>query len=325
MKRINQKCFFGSIGLHALLLVILLVAPAFLKRPEVKPEQTPVKLIDGAVLAMLSKAASAPAAVTPQPTPTPNPAPIIKKETPKPTPPKKQTTPKPPKKIEPKKPAPKKAVPKKPITKPKPKPIRKAPPKKQQPVIKTPTRSKPKTKPKTTVRKPTPRPKPKIKVPSLTNLTPQRDLRAEQERRRKAADEAQRVQQREDARRRDKLKSDLAKVFSNNKYSDPVTFKTSGGSSRSTMDYGSMLVKEYTRMWNPPAELAGRLHIVTVSVTIAKSGRVTSKRIIKKSGISSVDRSVQATLDRATRFRAFPAGMNESQKTYTIDFNLQAK
>lgn len=324
MKRIRQKCFVGSVGLHALLLIILLVAPAFLNKPEPKKERIPIKLIDGAVLAALSKAASAPAHV-PSPAPA-RPVPVVQKETPKPAPPKEKTTPKPLVKVaEPKKPAPKKVEPKKIVSKPTPKP-RKITPKKptpKPPVIKPPTRSKPRPKPR--VRKATPRPKPKIKV-SLNNLTPQRDVRAEQARQRKVADAARQVQAREDTRRRANLKRDLAKVFSGSKnYSERVTFKTSGGSSRSTMDYGTMLVKAYTRAWNPPAELAGRLHIITVSVTIAKSGRVTNKRIVKKSGISSVDRSVQATLDRATKFRAFPSGMTESQKTYTIDFNLQAK
>jgi TonB family protein len=326
MKRIRQKCFVGSVGLHALLLVILLVAPAFLKKPEPKKERVPIKLIDGAVLAALSKAASAPAHV-PSPAPA-RPAPVVQKETPKPAPPKAKTTPKPPvKKIEPKKPAPKKVESKKIVSKPKPKP-RKITPKKPtpKPVIKPPTRSKPQPKPKPRVRKATPRPKPKIDVPSLSDLTPQRDVRAEQARQRNVADAARQAQAREDTRRRANLKRDLAKVFSGSKnYSERVTFKPSGGSSRSSMDYGTMLVKAYTRAWNPPAELAGRLHIITVSVTIAKSGRVTNKRIVKKSGISSVDRSVQATLDRETKFRAFPSGMTESQKTYTIDFNLQAK
>ena len=313
MKRIQKKCFLGSLGAHAFLVVILLVAPAFFKKPRPKKDTQPVNLIDHAVLAAIANAGAAAAPSLPQPKPVPP-----KAETPKPKPQVKKAEPKP--------------KPKPPKPKPKPKPVQKkkapTPKPKPKPIIKQ-SKAKPKTRPMVTKSRPktTPKPKrivPKIKVGNLNNLVSQRDEKAERERQRKAADAARRAQERERRLR----KNAVARAFDGtSKYSkNPVRISVSGGGSgRATMDYGRYLVNEYDRLWSPPRELSGRAYLVTIRVTVSKSGRVTSKRITKRSGVSSVDSSVQRTLDRATKFRPFPAGMNESQKTFTIVFDLKAK
>ena len=65
--------------------------------------------------------------------------------------------------------------------------------------------------------------------------------------------------------------------------------------------------------------------IVKVTVTIASDGTVISARIITPSGDAGVDASVQRTLDRVTFIAPFPEGATEKERTYTINFNLQAK
>jgi TonB family protein len=52
---------------------------------------------------------------------------------------------------------------------------------------------------------------------------------------------------------------------------------------------------------------------------------VTSARIIQSSGNATVDRSVQATLDRVTFIAPFPEGAKEGERAYKINFNLKAK
>ena len=52
MKRLQKKCLVASFGIHGLLLIIMVVAPAFLTKPEEKKEITPpMKLISGALVA----------------------------------------------------------------------------------------------------------------------------------------------------------------------------------------------------------------------------------------------------------------------------------
>ena len=62
-----------------------------------------------------------------------------------------------------------------------------------------------------------------------------------------------------------------------------------------------------------------------VTVTIARDGTVISARILTPSGDAGVDASVQRTLDRVTFIAPFPEGATETERTYTINFNLKAK
>jgi TonB family protein len=58
---------------------------------------------------------------------------------------------------------------------------------------------------------------------------------------------------------------------------------------------------------------------------IRKDGRVSQARIIKRSGVASLDRSVQEALDRVREVVPFEAGATEDSRTYTIGFNLRSK
>jgi TonB family protein len=58
---------------------------------------------------------------------------------------------------------------------------------------------------------------------------------------------------------------------------------------------------------------------------VSSDGTVLSSEIMKSSGDSSVDDSVQRTLDRVTFIAPFPEGSTEKQKTFIINFNLKAK
>lgn len=60
-------------------------------------------------------------------------------------------------------------------------------------------------------------------------------------------------------------------------------------------------------------------------MVIRKDGRVTRARIVKRSGVASLDRSVQETLDRVREIVPFEAEATEDQRTYTIGFNLRSK
>lgn len=297
MNRLRKKCFIASVGLHALLLIVLVVSPAFRSKDDKKVAPPPVRVIDGALVAKVL-AASAPAPSAPTP---PAPEPVVKQETPKPPvkqpePPKSKPTPKPQPKPEPK-PAPKKT------TKPAPKPKAVSKPKPK-------TVSQPKPKPKW-------KPKKTVKVANLNNLVSQSNSSAAEKERREAEKRAERERKRQMA--------ELDSVLSSVKFSSQVKVRASGGSSRATMDYGSYVMSTYDRQWREPSQIAVNGHTASVTVTIRKDGSVASARLSKRSGVSVLDKSIQDLIDRVRRFKPFPSGMNESQQTFTIDFSVRAK
>ena len=100
-----------------------------------------------------------------------------------------------------------------------------------------------------------------------------------------------------------------------------VTFR-SGSSSYS--NYKEWVRQKYQGTWN-----SGRLpsqhyrQVVTVRVTILRSGKVASAHILKRSGQAPLDASVQSTLNVVKSIdRAFPSGVKESRQTFTIDFQM---
>ena len=98
MNRLQKKCFLASTGLHLLLLVVLLVGPAFTASRS-KPDNMPVldfvalKTVDDALSGGGNPNAKPPPATFEKPQPAP-PAPVVK---PEPPPPEKGRTPDPPK------------------------------------------------------------------------------------------------------------------------------------------------------------------------------------------------------------------------------------
>jgi len=107
--------------------------------------------------------------------------------------------------------------------------------------------------------------------------------------------------------------------------SSSTTVDMPGDSTAAYANYASIVKSVYTQAWLPPDDTASDDANVKVSVTIANDGRVISARIVTPSGDTSVDNSVQKTLDRITDIAPFPDGAKEKERTYIINFNLKAK
>jgi TonB family protein len=101
---------------------------------------------------------------------------------------------------------------------------------------------------------------------------------------------------------------------------------TSSGGGNDAQAYAQIVKEAYTRSWNPSGSDVTKEDAVTkVSVTIANDGRVLSAQITEPSSDAQADRSVQRTLKDVSCIRAFEPGAREKQRTYTINFNLNAK
>jgi TonB family protein len=98
-----------------------------------------------------------------------------------------------------------------------------------------------------------------------------------------------------------------------------------GNSSVAAANYAQVVKSIYEQAWTPPADTASDDANVKVRVTIASDGIVISAQVLAPSGDTSVDASVQNTLDRVQFIAPFPAGSADKERTYIINFNLKAK
>ncbi len=322
--------------MHALLFLILVVAPAFLPEKP-RPHAPVINLVSARELDAVLRAAEAPAAPAPVTSPAPAPAaPAFVEPTPAPKtvePPRPvESTPTPPP------PAPKPAEPvkKKEVAKespPKPAKVEPRPlppsPKGKEVSVKKETKKSKEPEPPTTKSAPTKSP---IKIASTTTLVSRKsddDAKAKQKadaEERALSVAAAKAAQQAHLQRVAKMKSILGGIQGG--LSSPVDIHIDAGggpNAAAFLDYGQMMVRLYEQMWLVPANLSDSLSVVGVTVTVARSGRVLDCQMVKPSGNSAIDKSVRETLQKVIQFEPFPASFRESQRTFNIDFNLKAK
>lgn len=92
-------------------------------------------------------------------------------------------------------------------------------------------------------------------------------------------------------------------------------------------NYAAFVQAMYDEAWKVQPDFADDDASVSVKVIIARDGRVVDSRIIRRSGISLMDRSVQRALDEVKRkgLPPFPEGTRDAERTFEIEFNLKAK
>ncbi|MBL9128211.1 MAG: TonB family protein [Verrucomicrobiales bacterium] len=95
---------------------------------------------------------------------------------------------------------------------------------------------------------------------------------------------------------------------------------TTGGSA-----YAWHVRNAFINAWIAPQNVRDAFATADVTVVIRKDGKVVQARIVKRSGIAALDRSVQDAVDRVREIVPFEAGATEDQRTYTIGFNLRSK
>jgi colicin import membrane protein len=316
MDRLQKKCFIVTASLHGLLVGVVLFGAALMPAHD---EENNVKLFTMYDASKITDDPSSggdpnvkapvvpPAQNNPQPKPTePTPPP------PKPEPPVAKPEPKPEPKVEPK---------------PEPKPERIDPPKVHNDIPKL-TEDKPKNsrlKPEDLVPV-TPKTHHAVKIDktNLTEVTRKSDDKAKAQK--EAADAADAA---------DKAKRRLAaKTFASALRSLGKNLSTStlvemhpgpGGGGEVSANYRDIIASKYYNAWVAPVGLDDDTPVVVATVTISRSGDVMSARIIKRSGNSLMDRSIQNVLENVTFIEPFPESSHEQERTVTIQFNLQAK
>jgi TonB family protein len=287
MNRLQKKCLIATAGSH-LLLIVALLCSGFIKST---PKADNVPLLDvipeNVVEAALNSGVRNPSKPPPEPVKPPAPQP---EKLPPPEPPKVQP---PPEKV----PAPEPPKPEKTadpevkvvVKPPPPKPVKPGPVIDLKVVVKNPTK------------------------PPVKETTAQDEAQAE----------ILRLQRIREAKLKAiaKAASSISKNFS----SATDVSMPEGEGTVSFASYASVVKSIYEAKWQAPDDAANDQAITKVSVTIARDGRVVESHVVTPSGDSKVDASVRRTLSSVKFIREFPPGAKESEKTFIINFNLQAK
>jgi TonB family protein len=110
-------------------------------------------------------------------------------------------------------------------------------------------------------------------------------------------------------------------------FNDGIEVDVGGPGGEAFADYKMFVQMAYENAWIITPELTDENFVALIRVTIARSGRVIASRITKPSGSSTMDRTVQRAMDRvrADGLPAFPAGAKDSERSFTIEFNLKLK
>jgi len=273
MNRLQKKCFIVSAGFHSLLLLILLVGPAFFSPKARMDDLPPLYIIPSRIIDGVPNPGANPSVKLPAPAPPPPPLPAAQS-------PPKARDPEPPKDV--------------------------VKNKERDPdsleADREPRKHEIKVSTKPVVRKPN--------SPTTSKEPSETDNRA-----RELADARQRAKDLL-GKTVNSLRTDL---------SQNTTVELPPGFGEAVASYAQIVKSKYELAWLPPDDTASDDAITKVTVTIASDGNVVSAQILRASGDSMVDRSVQRTLDRVTFIAPFPKGATDKERTYTINFNLRAK
>ncbi len=92
-------------------------------------------------------------------------------------------------------------------------------------------------------------------------------------------------------------------------------------------NYKQFVQMAYDNAWVVTPELTDQDFVALIKVTVSRTGRILSSRIVKPSGSSTMDRTVQKAMDevRSEGLPPFPNGATDTERTVTIEFNLKSK
>jgi len=320
MNRLQKKCLLASSGLHGFLLLLLVFGSAFFISKE-KPVSNqrinvvPTRLIEDALAGgggnpnlprtddrqKGDTLVPQPAVVTPPPQPV-QPAP--QPAQPLPPPPKPET-----KRTETKKPdlpapTPKTLKPVKPVEVAKPKALEKVPEE-----------------------------KPRIDlndlVPVARTQADKRKAQQEAEARETARQQAAATAAANAAREKLARQIDEANKRLRAGFSGDTKVEVGGPGGEAYANYGALVQTAYEDAWEAALRFVNDLNdddaVAVVRVTIARDGRVIGARIVERSGRAAVNSAVQRALDSVKRLPPFPDFINDSERSFKINFNLKAK
>jgi len=133
---------------------------------------------------------------------------------------------------------------------------------------------------------------------------------------------------RSEARRLKEIENSLAALASNVRSSgspNTIVDVEGIGGGAAFANYRDVVFSFYYRAWITPDNAASRLSSADAKVTIARDGRIISAELVRSSDDRALDKSVERALREVTKLPPFPASTEDTQRTFVIRFNLEAK
>ena len=286
MDRTQKKCALASFGVHALLCVLLLVSPTFLRSKDL-PDSSPS--LDFVAYKTVDDAASGGGKPDAKPVGT---------ELPKPLPP------------EPK------------VTRPEPEPVIKPVVKQTEPEVLKEPAARQLVNPDAVepIEKKSRLPEVSTKV--VTRKDSQAEKKKQAEQAAKAEARKQAAARRQLADKISQVADNLSSGLSS---STTIELKGPGGGGIPYANFYDAVKSVYSRAWVLPDGVTDDQATTTATVLIARDGTVVNARITNFSRNSEVDRSVQATLERVKWAAPLPDSEVKNQREVTIHFNVKAR
>lgn len=295
--RLQRRCLVTSLVVHGLLLALILVAPGFQKsRPDLLGALRPLELLPGELI-------DAALGMAPPPEPEPEPEPV--------EPVRQEPVMEPPPPVPPPKATPRPEVPV-------------VIPEVTRPNVATPPRAKPAEK--------KPAPPVEKKAPPVEKKAPKLDFskaKAVPDTARKSAakvtpsEDSSRQRMAALAKQMAQRTGDLERSASG---AVNVQLSAAGGGGGGGGSANALHVRNaYDAAWVLPVGVTDAGATAEVEVVLRGDGTVVSARVVRKSGVAALDRSVEAALKKVKQVRPFESFAKDEQVTYLIDFNQRSR
>lgn len=106
--------------------------------------------------------------------------------------------------------------------------------------------------------------------------------------------------------------------------SSGTSIEVPGPGGEAFADYAQFVETFYKNAWAEPADVANNRSVVTATVVILRSGRVSSFQVTRRSRDPALDASVDR-LKKLDFVAPFPEGAKDEKRTFKINFILQAE
>jgi len=126
-------------------------------------------------------------------------------------------------------------------------------------------------------------------------------------------------------RRSEQLSSTVRSLREGLSSSTTVEMPGPGGGGPTYANFLQVVKSIYTQAWLVPEGVTDDEATATATVTIARDGTVISARILRPSGNTLVDQSVDLVLRRVKVAAPLPDDAKEDQRTVNIKFNVKAR
>jgi TonB family protein len=106
---------------------------------------------------------------------------------------------------------------------------------------------------------------------------------------------------------------------------DKVVALPGEDSGEAFVNYRTAVFNAYYQAWKTPEDTSRKMAVADVKIVVARSGEILSCEFVSKSGDAAIDLSVQRALDAVKQLPPFPPKATDTERSFIIRFNLEAK